>query len=150
MQGVTPELAHWQPQGKPHPIGTEYIHVVTTEDFLLNGTIKGAAPLMMTTHAGKAGFSEPPPMGNRDDWAKRVKVDLDAARTYARAVYSETDAYLASATDDELTRPIDLSGLGFGKETVSFVFSLILLNVYCHSGEISCLKGLNGLQGYPG
>jgi hypothetical protein len=150
MQGITQELAQWQPQGKAHPIGSQYIHILTGEDYLLNGIIKGAAPLMMTSHAGNAGFSEPPPAGNRDDWAKRVTVDLETARAYAAAVYAATGAYLASITDDELNRPLDLTALGFGTETVSFVFNLILLNVYCHTGEVSCIKGLNGLQGYPG
>ena len=104
--------------------------------------IQGKAPLMASAYAGKAGFSEPPPMGKRDDWANRVQVDIDPLRQYAQAVYT--------ATDEELARPLDLTSLGFGQQNVAFLLSLILLNVYCHTGEISCLKGLQGLQGYPG
>ena len=149
LKGVTVELAQWQPAGKPHPIGAEYVHVVTTEDFLVNGMLMGTSPLMATAYAGKAGFSEPPPSGNRDDWAKSVKVDLHALNTYAQAVYAATDSYLASLTDPALAKMIDLTSLGFGTQPISFVLNLLLLNVYSHSGEISCLKGLNGLQGYP-
>jgi hypothetical protein len=150
MRGVDSDLAHWQPQGKVHPIGSQYIHVVTGEDFFVNTVIKGGAPLMASTYAGKAGFSEPPPMGNRDDWTSRVKVDLDMARAYAQAVYAATDAYIASASDEELLRPIDLSTFGFGMQSVNFVLGLQILNVHNHCGEISAIKGLHGLKGYPG
>jgi hypothetical protein len=149
MQGVTPELAHWQPPGKVQPIGANYIHVLTSEDFLVNGIIKGGTPLMASSFAGKTGFNEAPPPGNRDEWAQRVEVNLDAARNYAQAVYAATDTYLASASDDDLNRIVDLSAVGFGTQPVSFVLGLLLLNIHNHCGEISCLKGLNGHQGYP-
>jgi hypothetical protein len=150
MQGVTPELAHWQAGGKTQPIGANYIHVLTSEDLLMNAVIRGDVPLMASTYAGKAGFNEAPPPGNRDDWASNIKVDLDAARGYAQAVYAATDAYLASASDDDLNRIVDLNAMGFGMQPVSFVLDLLLLNIHNHCGEISCLKGLKGLQGYPG
>jgi hypothetical protein len=150
MQEVTPELAHWHAGGKTQPIGANYIHVLTSEDWLMNGVIQGGVPLMASTFAGKTGFDEAPPPGNRDDWASHVKIDLDAAHRYAQAVYAATDNYLASATDGELDRLVDLSALGFGTQSVSFVLDLLLLNIHNHCGEISCLKGLKGLQGYPG
>jgi hypothetical protein len=150
MQGVTPELAHWQPPGKTQPIGANYIHVLTTEDFLINGIVRGGAPLMASGFAGKSGFSEPPPPGNRDEWAQRVRVDLDAARAYAQAVYASTSAYLDTATDEDLSRIVDMSAVGFGDQPVSFLIGLLLLNIHNHCGEISAIKGMNGLQGYPG
>jgi hypothetical protein len=149
MEGVTPELAHWQPQGISQPIGANYIHVVTSEDFLVNQAICGAAPLMASSYAGKTGFSEAPPLGNRDDWASRVQVDLPLLRAYGAAVYAATDAYLASAADEDLDQMLDLSFVGFGTQPVRFLLNLLLMNVSNHCGEISCLKGLNGLQGYP-
>lgn len=151
LRGVTEELAHWQPGGKLHPIGAEYVHVVTTEDFLVQNVLQRTAPLMATTYAaGTAGFSEPPPQGNRDAWAKALKVDLGALHGYAQAVYTATDAYLATISDPDLEKPLDLTSLGFGMQSIRFLLNLLILNIYSHSGEISCLKGLNGLQGYPG
>jgi hypothetical protein len=150
MGSVTPELARWQPPGKPHPIGANYVHVVTSEDFLINGIVLGSTPLMASTYAGNTGFDQAPPPGNRDEWASHVKVDLEAVRRYGQAVYAATDTYLASATDEELHRIVDLSVVGFGTQPVSFVIGLLLLNIHNHCGEISCLKGLNDLQGYPG
>lgn len=150
MEGVTPEIAHWHAGGKTQPIAANYVHVITGLDYFVNALIRGGAPLMVTEYAGKAGFSEPPPMGNREDWATSVTVDLPAVRSYAKAVYAATDEYLSNASDAEISRMIDMSAFGFGTQPVSFVLGLMLLNIYCHAGEISCLKGLKGLQGYPG
>ncbi len=150
MQDVTPELAHWQPPGKTQSIAANYIHVLTAEDFLMNGIVRGSAPLMASSFAGKTGFSEAPPPGNRDEWASQVRVDLDAARAYAQAVYASTSAYLDTATDEDLSRIVDMSAVGFGDQPVSFLIGLLLLNIHNHCGEISAIKGINGLQGYPG
>lgn len=111
--------------------------------------MRGGTPLMVGEFAGKTGFSEPPPVGNRDEWAHKIKLDLTAMRSYVQAVYAATDACLAEITDVALMKETDLSALGFGTHPLSFVFDLVLLNVYCHTGEISCIKGLQGQQGYP-
>jgi hypothetical protein len=145
MQGVTPELAHWHLGGKTQPIAANYIHVLVSEDFLLNGAILGRAPLMASTFDGKTGFTEMPPIGNRDEWPARIQIDLDAARAYAQAVYAATDDYLTSASDEDLNRIVDLSEMSFGQQTVAFVLGLLLLNIHNHCGEISC-KGVTGLS----
>ena len=79
-----------------------------------------------------------------------MRVDLDTARAYAQAVYASTSAYLDTATDEDLSRIVDMSAVGFGDQPVSFLIGLLLLNIHNHCGEISAIKGINGLQGYPG
>jgi len=77
-------------------------------------------------------------------------VDLLAFRAYAKAVYDATDAYLDTLADPELSREVDLSEMGMGKQTVGFVLDNVLLgHAYCHCGEISALKGIQGKKGYP-
>ena len=77
-------------------------------------------------------------------------MDLAALQQYAKAVYAATDGYLASLTDKDLSRSVDLSALGLGKSSVSYVLiNGILGNAFSHGGEISCLKGLQGVRGYP-
>ncbi len=83
-----------------------------------------------------------------EDWGRRVQVDLDALRWYARAVYAETDEFLSRMPDGELEREIDLTGMGFGRQTARFVIANMLQNVALHCGEIAVLKGLNGASGY--
>ncbi|PJF42900.1 MAG: hypothetical protein CUN55_09465 [Phototrophicales bacterium] len=150
LQGVTQELAHWQPNGKAHPIGSQVVHVITTQDFFIHQLLQGKTPLMAGDFAEKTGFNMPPPQGNRDEWAAHVQINMDTLKQYAQAVYDATDTYLSTLSDSDLDRKLDLTNLGFGVQNVAFVFNLLILNLYCHTGEISCLKGLQGLQGYPG
>ena len=149
MQGVTAAQAHWAPPGRALPIAAHYAHVAISEDFLLNSLARKSTPLMMGAFAGKVGVSEPPPMGAWDEWGRRVQVDLAALRSYAQAVYAATDEYLATLTDEDLGREIDASEVGFGKQALGTLLSILCMNAVAHTGEISVIKGLQGLQGYP-
>ncbi len=64
-----------------------------------------------------------------------------------KAVYAATDEYLASLTDADLNRSLDLSGLGVGQQTLGWLLTLMLANVNWHTGEIACPKGLQGAGG---
>lgn len=154
MQDVTAEQAGWSPPGKAMPIAAQYAHIVMSADIGVNGLLRQRAPLAADSWAGKSGVSELPPMGLNaplDQWAQRVRIDLAALRQYAQAVYGDCEAYLASLTDDDLNRPVDLSAAGFGQQPVVFILSNgLIANVHLHCGEISCLKGQLGLRGYPG
>jgi hypothetical protein len=71
-------------------------------------------------------------------------------KSYAQAVYANTDAYLSSLTVADLARLFDLSALGIGQQTVATALSmLVLIHVGNMTGETSCLKGLQGTKGYP-
>ena len=84
-----------------------------------------------------------------DEWARDAKIDLTALREYAQAVYTAADDHFASMTDDDLSRPIDLSAIGLGQQPASYVLKAGWINnVLMHCGEISCLKGLAGAKGY--
>jgi len=84
MQGVSEEQAHWAPAGAASPIAAHYVHVLTGEDGIVNGMLKGGAPLFASDWAGKVGANPmPPEMGPGspwDPWARQVRVDLSAAR----------------------------------------------------------------------
>ncbi len=150
MQDVTPEMATWLPPGNANPIGANYAHVVTGEDAILQGMVRGGAPLMASTWAGRVGVSEPPPSdGKWHEWAQQVSVDLAALRAYAQAVYAATDEYLASLNDADLGQEIDLSAMGFGVQNLGWFLGVMLANIQWHTGEIACLKGLQGKTGYP-
>lgn len=134
MEGLTSEQSHWTPPGVANPLG---------------------APLLVSTWAGKVGVNELPPLPGPgvdglppwNEWARKVQVDAPAVRAYAQAVYAATDAYLSSLHDEALDQPLDLGSLG--QYTLGSFLSVMLSNVNWHTGEISCLKGLQGLKGYP-
>lgn len=152
MADVTPEQLTWDPPGRAFSIAANYVHVLASEDLGVQRFLRGQEPLAATTWAGRTGVSESPPMGPGGDlkgWSRRAKVDLPAVRQYAGAVCAATDDYLASLTPDALTRPVELSAFGLGQQSFLFVLNALLANVSLHCGEVSCLKGLQGLRGYP-
>ncbi len=158
LSDVTDEMANWLPPGKAHPIGALYAHYVTGADWIVNVLLKRGAPLFAGAWAGRTGVSEPPPAPDpaRDwgaefaAWCRRVRVDLSAFRPYARAVYAAVDGCLAALPDAELSRPLDLSAVGMGEKTAAFLLDNALIgHAFCHCGEISTLKGLQGKKGYP-
>jgi hypothetical protein len=158
IEGVTNEQALWAPPGIALPIGATYAHIVLSEDGTMNGMFKGGAPFFASSWAGKTGVSEMQPAPNPktpgfpdwSGWGRRVKIDLAQFRPYARAVYAATDEFLASLTDEDLRRPVSLAFIGLGESTWEFVLiNGVLGNALTHSGEISCLKGLQGKRGYP-
>jgi hypothetical protein len=156
LEGITSEHVHWVPDGVANPIGAQYAHILTGKDGFIHVRIKGEAPLFATTWAGKTGLSELPPTPQPDapgmpdwsEWARRVQIDLPAMREYAKAVYASIDEYLATLTDADLERTVDLSRMGMGEAPFSRLLTIVLLaDTISHAGEISCLKGVQGMKG---
>lgn len=146
---LTSEQAQWAPEGAMSA-GAHYAHIVGGEDMLINAVAKGGAPMAAGEWAGKTGLSEPMPSGSFSDWSRTVTIDMPALHEYGRAVNANTEAYIASLTADDLDREIDLTALGLGKVSLGFFISgIVLANTNWHCGEISCVKGLQGLKGYP-
>lgn len=131
------------------PVVAHYAHVVVSEDIILTMIVRGETPLLMSSWADRTGLSEPPAEDDWSSWARRVRVDLAQFRPYAQAVYAETDAYLAALNGADLDREFDSSPLPFGRITVGNLASILCGHVYMHAGEISMVKGLQGLRGYP-
>lgn len=149
IEGMTIEQLQFQPQGKAHTAGAQYCHHVQGLDQIIHGIVQNSAPLMAGEFAGKIGTADPAPAGDWGDWARAAHVDIDVARAYARAVYDATDSYLAGLSDADLDTPIDLSMFGMGDQPRSVMLNMILLDTALHTGEISAIKGLQGLKGYP-
>ncbi len=77
-------------------------------------------------------------------------MDLDALNAYAQAVYASTDEYLATLSENELDRTIDLTEQNLGTWSLgAFLLTFVFGHVRDIMGEISALKGLRDLQGYP-
>lgn len=147
---VTDDQARWTPEGKANCVAANYAHLAVTEDFFVNGMVFGKPALATTTMEGKTGFSEPPPQGDWSEWARTVQIDVPALHAYGKAVFANTEANIASLTDDDLNRTTDLTAAGFGNIPLP-LFLTIFTGVHTgmHTGEISTLKGLQGMQGYP-
>lgn len=149
VQDVTDEIAYARPPGTANPIAATYAHAITGLDSIPARLLQGKQPLYETTWEDRTGISEPQ-QHQDSEWARRVRVDLDAARAYGQAAYEATDAYIAGLTDADLAREIDLTAFGLGVRTVSWCLTaLVTGHLNNMAGEISVLKGIQGLPGYP-
>ncbi len=153
IAGLTDSQAHWQPAGQAHSIAANYAHVVVQEDVIINVLLKRRKPFFAIEFAGQTSLSEIPPLPdtqlvNWHAWGEKLTLDLKAINSYSQAVYDNTDAYLADIDDTELSNTIDTVFLG---EMTKFELINLALLANCgwHTGEISAIKGLQSLTGYP-
>ena len=154
MAGVTSEQLQWIPPGTATPLGANYLHLIQSEDLIINAALQQKEPLATSTWAGRIGASEPMPTPPSEEadyaaWTRRVRLDMPVFREYAQAVYAASDAYMATLSPDDLDTTLDLSSMGMSPVTVSWVLSRYIVG---HTdnicGEASCLKGLQGAGGY--
>jgi hypothetical protein len=149
MADVTDEQARWAPPGLSNPIGALYAHAYLSADGVVHGLLQGSAPLFATTWAAKTGVAAPQ-MQLSFDWGRGVQPDLAALRQYGQAVMEAVSAYTSKLGDDDLDREIDLSGADLGVRTVGWALNaLVAGHLNNMAGEISALKGAQGLKGYP-
>jgi hypothetical protein len=153
MEGVTNEIAAFMPPGKANPISGIFAHAVISEDFFIHMLLQGKQPLFLTTWKDKTGASEIQPTEWETaypKWLKEVKVDVNQMKKYAEAVYASGEKYVATLSDEDLLKDIDVSSFGMGKRPLGSIFiSMIYGHLRDLMGEISVLKGIQGLKGYP-
>jgi hypothetical protein len=132
------------PDAKINSIGAIYAHTIFGEDGLLNGLIRGQKPVYYSGGwAEKIGL-DMPQGGLEPDWAPSM--DMGTFREYAKAVYEATDAYLANASEEDFAKVID-AGFAPPMPAQLFVANILAWHVATHQGEISALKGVQGLDG---
>ena len=154
FEGVTEEVAHYQPPEKANPIAGTYAHLVFSEDFFIQMLIQGKTPMFdQDEWKDKTGASEVQPAEWENaypKWLREVRLDLKRFQEYTNAVFNESEKYLESLTDEDLDKEIDMSAFGMDKRKVSSVLSGMVIG-HCNNitGEISVLKGIQGLKGYP-
>jgi hypothetical protein len=150
IDGVDNELANKQTPGNDNPIGTTYAHHVLAEDAIVNGMLKGVQPLSEGAWKDRTGVSKPMSMSDPEalaDWYQTAQVDIPKVREFAKAVYSTSEEFITNANDDILIKEVDFWGM---KMNTATAFENFVIG-HCNSiaGEISALKGVAGLKGYP-
>lgn len=153
MEGVTADVASFQPEGTANPIAGTYAHLVFSEDFFTHMLLQGKQPLFATEWKDKTGASEVQPddwVNEYPKWLRRVTIDVEEFAKYADAVAAASEAYVKGADEAELSRELDMSAFGMGKRPVhKVVTGMVIGHIWSIMGEVSVLKGIQGLKGYP-
>jgi hypothetical protein len=150
LEGITNDQANFQPQGKALSVAAVWIHVVESEDLFLSAISN--QPTIESTMASQTGISQPQPTENWAEaypvWAKSVKADVDQLMQYTKTVFENSEKYIATLQPQDLDQTKDLGQMG--SATVLTIISGYMIG-HCQSitGEISAIKGVQGLKGYP-
>jgi hypothetical protein len=136
------------PPGQANPIGALYAHALLSEDGIVNGMLKGAAPRYASE--GDTVGAARPQMNLELEWARTLTPDLAALRRYKDAVVADVNAYLDTLSETDLDRELDLTAHGLGHRNIAWALNaLVAGHLNNMAGEISALKGTQGLKGYP-
>lgn len=150
---LTQEQADWLPPGNANPISALYWHIISYVDTIVHDWGMGQAPLRQS--AGwqeKVVIASPPvdpedPMGDLRAIRVGLRVDLPVLHDYARATAQALLDWVASLTPEDLERTLEtpIGKVNLGQMLEAF----IIWHINVHCGEISGLKGCQGLKGYP-
>jgi hypothetical protein len=139
-------------------IAAIYAHSVVTEDSFVQRQLRGVEPLYESARwASRIRF--PPNVAIDADWARTFRPDMTALREYAGMVYGSTGAHLSSAPEEAMSTliPKYLATEENGRPVVVrkdvplwFVLTDdVILHTSEHTGEISAILGVRGLEGSP-
>ena len=145
---VTEEVANVVPAGTAHPIGSLMAHTVQSEDGLIN-MVQGKQSLWEREGYGER-LGLPMLMSQTAETSRSFRCDPSKLADYTNAVYAQTAAYFDSLEPADLERGVDMSAWGMDEMPLGQVLTTFALgNNFAHTGEISALKGTQGLKGYP-
>jgi hypothetical protein len=127
-------------------IGAIYAHAVFDEDGMVTGPIGGTTVYESGGFKDRAELAMPGPAQSQE-WSQGTAIDVAAFREYAQAVYAATDVFLANVSDENLAAEVDTFS---GKQPLGeFLGTVGLWHITSHQGEISAIKGAQGLRGLP-
>jgi hypothetical protein len=176
VSDLTQEQADWKPPGELSPISAHYWHAMSYADQVLHETCMPPITGMTFNEffnkrlTKKVQFTGKVPVRHSKGWYERVvlslpphnpedpfwdirlmpdglQVDLDVLHDYAHEVAETILRWIRTLTQEDLERkiitPIGDYSLG------NFIACFVIWNNNVHCGEISAIKGLQGLKGYP-
>jgi hypothetical protein len=148
---IPAEQASWKPPGTANSIAATYAHIVVNADIDVTRIFHQQEPLITGEWASRLGDRTYTP----SEWEATPDIDWDAEfdwetlREYGRAVHGQMLRQVGALSADDLDRQFDMVGT---KTTVWKGIDVIDLHgwnhVEMHGGEIACLKGLQGGEGY--
>jgi hypothetical protein len=150
LEGVTDNIANAQPQGKALSIAAVWVHHVEAEDSFMS-SITGQ-PTIESNMVGQTGFDTPQPTENWSEnypaWATNIKVNIEQLMAYTKTVFESTEKAIAGLTDEDLETSKDLGFMGQA-QVLTVISGYIIAHCNQITGEISAIKGTQGLKGYP-
>ena len=151
MEGLTEEQAHWRPGDTGNHIAFIAWHYTRTVDNIVRFVLQRRPTVWMEGKWDQMFWLDSKAQGTGMTAGEAVALriaDIPAFCKYMSGVWDETQAYLATVTEDELAKRMTIRPLG--ERSLEEVLGTVLLaHGYTHLGEIWLLRGLQGLRGNP-
>ena len=137
-------VANWQPAGTANSIAQLLAHVVTGQDRVVNLVLKDGQPVFQ---AGNWAVPTGIPEERGAIWGKDWRLNVGPFCEYRAAVRASLEDYLSAVDLGSLDGEFPWAGRN---QSGWWLARTIFINhVLGHAGEISTLKGLQGLKGLP-
>jgi hypothetical protein len=148
--GLTAEQVHWLPPGtKANHLGFTLWHYVRTEDNIVHFVLQDRRPTVWMSGRYHERFgldkaAQGTGMPTEDANSLRLP-SMDRWMEYQRTVWSATEEYAATISDEELERTLTVRP--FGEITVQLALTQVCLtHGHAHFGEMCLLRVLQGLD----
>ncbi|MGE0057777.1 MAG: DinB family protein [Dehalococcoidia bacterium] len=144
LEDLTPEVAHFDAGGTTNTIAQLLSHLTMGEDAAFNRMITGGTRIIETdSWAEKCGI----PLERGAVWGKEWKLNIDAFREYRELVKKSASGYIETMDLADLDKEVEAFN---GLRPVHNIMQIIVINhMLGHEGEVSTLKGIQGLKGLP-
>lgn len=120
-------------------------HAIFDEDMMVASAFGQKTVLESQGLGGKTGITNPGGFMT-PEWLAS-KYNLQELLAYSQAVFANTGKLLDAATATQLDNQVDTP---FGKRSAAdYLGSLGVVHLSSHIGEVSALKGLQGMKGLP-
>jgi hypothetical protein len=143
---LSPTLAdHTLPDACISRISPILAHAAFGEDLTVNQTLRGGLTILECDGWAASTGIPGPSAAMTPEWLA-ASFDVDQLRSYASAVFGNTERYLADPPGDDL-RKLVTSPIGTEVTGEELLTSFNLVHLMLHTGEIAALKGVQGVPG---
>ncbi len=140
--GMDDAQYNWDPAGTCNSASKSHVHTLTSLDFFINAKVRGQ-DLLWSTFAPANGL----PANPMEIWSAGGVIPLAAITEYGKTLQQSVLDYVSSLSDADLDREVDTQF--FGMKPIAFVLQLAGMHCAGHAGDISAVKGMQGLKGIP-
>ena len=131
-----------KPAGNCNAAAKLHAHALSGADFFVTVVLAGQ-PSKWPEFASQTGLPE----NAMEIWGSDATVKPSVIEAYAEAIKGPILEYIDTLSDEDLDREIDTRFAG--KQTIAWVLQLVGSHTVGHAGEISAVKGTQGLKGLP-